>query len=36
MNMQKTASEDIQRQIFQDKGSGGTRTKEAQVDQVGR
>ena len=42
MNMQKTAPEDLQRQIFEelegaeDKGSAGTRTKEAQVDQVGR
>ena len=46
MNMKKTAPEDFQRQIFQelnelaggaeDKGSAGTRTKEAQFDQMGR
>ena len=44
-DMQKVAPEDFQKQIFQkfkkaggaeDKGSAGTRTKEAQSDQVGR
>ena len=45
MNMQKTAPEEFQRQIFkekkraggaEDKRRAGTRTKEAQVDKMGR